>query len=316
MRLIHYLEIENFKHVGERQRIELDHPAVLIGPNNCGKTTAIQALALWSQAVRTWFEAKGKMSGLETEEPILQPGRIDVLLGQGADGAGASQPVPPGVPGRTGRLAADRRADGAAVLGPPGRADEDRARRHRSLLPAGERARAAGCRLGGAGPSADASAPRLPPFTSAQRVADRRTGRPPGDPPAEAGLRVAAGDGGAERIAGRAGDAFGGAARRGARSQPDAPAGRAGGGSGRAAGRSERAPALRRGALRPGRRVRLRPLRRRPDRSRPAAGLGAPARPPRGGDVGATDQRVPRPGQPPGPPSWTRSWSASRAVSV
>ena len=180
MRLLHYLEIENFKHFGDRQRIELDHPAVLIGPNNCGKTTAIQAIALWSQAVGTWFEAKGKstpkqrtatslnrlnivsvpvqrtryfwhntavrrgnrdipllitvglqcdnvvepvtmrfrnqgddlvyctpdeptlgrtkaieaaakldvellypMSGLETEEPVLQPGRIEVLLGQG-----------------------------------------------------------------------------------------------------------------------------------------------------------------------------------------------------------------------------------------
>ena len=180
MRLLHYLEIRNFKHFGDRQRIELDHPAVLIGPNNCGKTTAIQAIALWSQAVKTWFEAKGRsrpkertatalnrlnivsvpvqrtryfwhnttvrtgnsdipilitvgvqhgqtvepvtmrfrnqgedlvycapdeatlqkpdairtaaalgvhllypMSGLETEEPIIQPGRIDVLLGQG-----------------------------------------------------------------------------------------------------------------------------------------------------------------------------------------------------------------------------------------
>ena len=180
MRLLHYLEIQNFKHFGETQRIELDHPAVLIGPNNCGKTTAIQAIALWSQAVKTWHEAKGRsrpkertatslnrlnivsvpvqrtryfwhntavrtgnreipllitvgvqhengvepvtmrfrnqgedlvyctpdestlqnpdairtaaalnvhllypMSGLETEEPILQPGRIDVLLGQG-----------------------------------------------------------------------------------------------------------------------------------------------------------------------------------------------------------------------------------------
>ena len=180
MRLLHYIEIENFKRFGDRQRIELDHPAVLIGPNNCGKTTAIQAIALWSQAVRTWFDAKGKapprqrtatslnrlnvvsvpvqrtryfwhdmvvrrgnrdvpllitvgvmhrntvepvtmrfrsqgdelvyctlddaalgklevveaaaklnvrllypMSGLDTEEPILQPGRIDVLLGQG-----------------------------------------------------------------------------------------------------------------------------------------------------------------------------------------------------------------------------------------
>ncbi len=176
MRLLHYLEIENFKRFGKKQRIELDHPAVLIGPNNCGKTSAIQALALWSQAVKTWYdvrrdssakertatglnrlnivavpvqrtrffwhntrvqhvpltitvgiEFKGEvvpltmkfshrgdelvyctpdedgmrnldlvshaaaisvellypMSGLETEEPILQPGRIDVLLGQG-----------------------------------------------------------------------------------------------------------------------------------------------------------------------------------------------------------------------------------------
>ena len=180
MRLFHYIEIQNFKHFGEKQRIDLGHPAVLIGPNNCGKTTAIQAIALWSQAVRTWFDAKGEappkqrtatslnrlnivsvpvprtryfwhrtavrrgnhdvpllitvgilhgdtvepvtmrfrnqgdelvyctpddatlekpeiletaagldvallypMSGLDTEEPILQPGRIDVLLGQG-----------------------------------------------------------------------------------------------------------------------------------------------------------------------------------------------------------------------------------------
>ena len=180
MRLLHYLEIRNFKNFGELQRIELDHPAVLIGPNNCGKTTAIQAIALWSQAVRTWFAAKGSstpkkrtatslnrlnilsvpvqrtrhfwhnmdvrhgnrnipleisvgvlhendvhrvtmrfrnqgndlvycapddatlrnrgaietaagldvellypMSGLETDEPVLQPGRIDALLGQG-----------------------------------------------------------------------------------------------------------------------------------------------------------------------------------------------------------------------------------------
>ena len=43
MRLLHYLEIENFKRFGEKQRIELDPPAVLIGPNNCGKTSVIQA---------------------------------------------------------------------------------------------------------------------------------------------------------------------------------------------------------------------------------------------------------------------------------
>ena len=60
MRPLHYLEIRNFKQFGDMQRIELDHPTVLIGPNNCGKTTAIQAMALWSHAVKTWFERKGK----------------------------------------------------------------------------------------------------------------------------------------------------------------------------------------------------------------------------------------------------------------
>jgi len=65
MRLLHYLEIENFKRFGNTQRIELDHPAVLIGPNNCGKTSAIQALALWSQAVRTWYEVRKDSSATE-----------------------------------------------------------------------------------------------------------------------------------------------------------------------------------------------------------------------------------------------------------
>lgn len=58
MRLLHFLEIENFKRFGETQRIELDHPGVIIGPNNSGKTSIIQAIALWSQAVKTWYSSK------------------------------------------------------------------------------------------------------------------------------------------------------------------------------------------------------------------------------------------------------------------
>ena len=54
MKLLHYVEIENFKRYAGRQRIELDHPSVLIGPNNCGKTSALQAIALWSIGLRTW----------------------------------------------------------------------------------------------------------------------------------------------------------------------------------------------------------------------------------------------------------------------
>ncbi len=65
MRLLHYLEIENFKRFGAKQRIELDHPAVLIGPNNCGKTSVIQAIALWSQAVKTWYDVRKDSSAKE-----------------------------------------------------------------------------------------------------------------------------------------------------------------------------------------------------------------------------------------------------------
>ena len=77
MRLLHYIEIQNFKYFGDKQRIELDHPSVLIGPNNCGKTTAIQAIALWSQAVGTWFEAKGKSTPRERTATSLN--RLNIV---------------------------------------------------------------------------------------------------------------------------------------------------------------------------------------------------------------------------------------------
>lgn len=77
MRLLHYIEIENFKRFGARQRIELDHPAVLIGPNNCGKTSAIQALALWSQAVRTWYDVRKDSSARERTATSLN--RLNIV---------------------------------------------------------------------------------------------------------------------------------------------------------------------------------------------------------------------------------------------
>lgn len=77
MRLLHYMEIENFKRFSDRQHIELDHPAVLIGPNNCGKTSAIQALALWSQAVRTWYEVRKESSAKERTATSLN--RLNIV---------------------------------------------------------------------------------------------------------------------------------------------------------------------------------------------------------------------------------------------
>jgi len=77
MRLIHYLEIENFKSIGEKQRIDLDHPSVLIGPNNCGKTSVIQALALWSLAVKTWYKEKNASKAKKRVSVSLN--RLDIV---------------------------------------------------------------------------------------------------------------------------------------------------------------------------------------------------------------------------------------------
>ncbi|MGO8750438.1 MAG: AAA family ATPase [Thermoguttaceae bacterium] len=43
--------------------VELAKAVVLIGPNNSGKTTALQAIALWEIGVRRWNEKRmGKSS--------------------------------------------------------------------------------------------------------------------------------------------------------------------------------------------------------------------------------------------------------------
>ena len=59
MQYIDYVEIENFKGLGSKVRVTLGNPSVLIGPNNAGKTTALQALSLWGRAVRAWIARKG-----------------------------------------------------------------------------------------------------------------------------------------------------------------------------------------------------------------------------------------------------------------
>lgn len=58
MQKIYYLKIQNFKIFGDEVIINFANPTILIGANNSGKTTAIQALALWSWAVRIWYEKK------------------------------------------------------------------------------------------------------------------------------------------------------------------------------------------------------------------------------------------------------------------
>jgi hypothetical protein len=56
------LRIKNFKRFGDAD-VELGQSVVFIGPNNSGKTTALQALALWDVGLRKWNERReGKTS--------------------------------------------------------------------------------------------------------------------------------------------------------------------------------------------------------------------------------------------------------------
>ena len=52
------LTIRNFK-VFEEVSIELGERVVFIGPNNAGKTSALQALALWEVGAKRWLEERG-----------------------------------------------------------------------------------------------------------------------------------------------------------------------------------------------------------------------------------------------------------------
>ncbi len=65
--MLTHLAIRNFKRF-ESVEIELGSPVVFIGPNNSGKTSAMQALALWDIGLRRWNE---KRSG---HRPGKRPG--------------------------------------------------------------------------------------------------------------------------------------------------------------------------------------------------------------------------------------------------
>lgn len=71
------LIIRNFKRFDEVE-IELGNPVVFIGPNNSGKTTALQALALWDIGLKRWIE---KRQGKTTPEkrPGVTINRRDLI---------------------------------------------------------------------------------------------------------------------------------------------------------------------------------------------------------------------------------------------
>ncbi|MCH7771515.1 MAG: AAA family ATPase [Bacteroidetes bacterium] len=70
------LRIRNFK-LFEEADIELGNPVVLIGPNNSGKTTVLQALTLWVIGLRAWNVKRGGKASPE-KRPGVTINRLDV----------------------------------------------------------------------------------------------------------------------------------------------------------------------------------------------------------------------------------------------
>ncbi len=71
------LVIRNFKRFGE-VAIELGSPVVFIGPNNSGKTSAMQALALWDVGLKRWNEKRAGKSSPE-KRPGVTVNRRDLV---------------------------------------------------------------------------------------------------------------------------------------------------------------------------------------------------------------------------------------------
>lgn len=71
--MITRFHIANFKRL-ETAELELGSAAVFIGPNNSGKTTALQAMALWDIGWKRWAEEQEKKPKTKKSEPAKRTG--------------------------------------------------------------------------------------------------------------------------------------------------------------------------------------------------------------------------------------------------
>jgi len=68
--MITKLTVSNFKRLSDVE-IELGNSVVFIGPNNSGKTSALQALALWDVGWRRWAEKRDDSSASERKGVVI-----------------------------------------------------------------------------------------------------------------------------------------------------------------------------------------------------------------------------------------------------
>ena len=71
------IAIRNFKRF-EESEIELGSPVVFVGPNNSGKTSALQALALWDIGLKRWNERRAGKAAPE-KRPGVTVNRRDLV---------------------------------------------------------------------------------------------------------------------------------------------------------------------------------------------------------------------------------------------
>jgi energy-coupling factor transporter ATP-binding protein EcfA2 len=76
--MITRLTIRNFKRFDDVD-IELGSPVVFVGPNNSGKTTALQALALWELGLRRWSEKRLAVKSAAKERRGVVINRRDLV---------------------------------------------------------------------------------------------------------------------------------------------------------------------------------------------------------------------------------------------
>ena len=67
--MLNKITIRNFKRFGKAE-IELGNPVVFTGPNNSGKTSAMQALALWDIGVKRWHEKRSGGGAQEKKKGV------------------------------------------------------------------------------------------------------------------------------------------------------------------------------------------------------------------------------------------------------
>ena len=71
------LRVKNFKRLQDVE-IELGKTVIFVGPNNSGKTTALQALALWEIGLRRWVEER-PAKGIPERRPGVTINRQDLI---------------------------------------------------------------------------------------------------------------------------------------------------------------------------------------------------------------------------------------------